>query len=308
MFIKRDRRRLEEIFTDESDERKDLNLSKRFAEFQGSLSPLIRESFVQKLENLATLNLYDNGISDIKGIGMLARTPVVDINLGANKLKSLPLEFSSLKSLRSLWLDDNDFDSFPSALCALPSLTHLHLSNNSLSALPESIAMMTGLQVLSVDNNGLGGLPKGLLDIRGLKQLWARENEIVELPEELGSWVALEILAISSNALTHLPASLTQLHKLQKLYVNSNRISALPEGLHAMAALQYVNVSFNSLPLSTLPESWKQAYEQERAKKNTATADPEMCAQEVVQIAVKEEGSKEMVVVVKGNVFTAMKK
>ncbi|RYY80239.1 hypothetical protein EON63_16850 [archaeon] len=94
MFIKRDRRRLEEIFTDETDERKDLNLSKRFAEFQGTIAPLMRETFIQKLQNLSTLNLYDNGIADVKGIGMLSRTSVVDINLGANKLKSLPVEVS----------------------------------------------------------------------------------------------------------------------------------------------------------------------------------------------------------------------
>jgi hypothetical protein len=96
MFIKKDHRRIEEIFQDESDDRKVLNLSKRFAEFQGSTRLLCRDSYITALHNLNTLNLYDNTLSDVHGIHFLSESPVRELNLGCNKLTSLPTEVSSI--------------------------------------------------------------------------------------------------------------------------------------------------------------------------------------------------------------------
>lgn len=92
MFIKRDRRKIEEILADESDTRECLKLSKRPAEFQGTILSLCRESRVHALSNLRVLNLYDNDLTSLQGIGMLSQSPLEEINLGGNKLTSIPLE------------------------------------------------------------------------------------------------------------------------------------------------------------------------------------------------------------------------
>jgi hypothetical protein len=92
MFIKKDLRKIEEILVDEKDDRTILKLSKRSAEFQGNLKILCRESKLNSLINLKVLNLYDNSLTTIDGIGLLSQTPIEEINLGANKLLTLPLE------------------------------------------------------------------------------------------------------------------------------------------------------------------------------------------------------------------------
>jgi|EP01033_Poteriospumella_lacustris_P014415 Leucine-rich repeat (LRR) protein len=96
MFIKKDRRRIDQILEDAEDSRESLLLSKRVPEFQGSTRMLLREINLPALKNLKVLNLYDNGLNSLPGIGLLSHTPVEEINLGCNKLTTLPLEVRSL--------------------------------------------------------------------------------------------------------------------------------------------------------------------------------------------------------------------
>ena len=55
----------------------------------------------------------------LSGIGILSQTPIEEINLGMNKLSGLPIEFGRLSTLKTLWLDDNEFEKFPTSLCQL---------------------------------------------------------------------------------------------------------------------------------------------------------------------------------------------
>ena len=42
--------------------------------------------------NLKVLNLYDNSLTNVQGIGALSDTPIEEINLGCNSLETLPVE------------------------------------------------------------------------------------------------------------------------------------------------------------------------------------------------------------------------
>jgi Leucine-rich repeat (LRR) protein len=53
---------------------------------------LCRESKLQALSNLRFLNLYENSLTSLQGVGILAQTPLEEINLGCNKLSNIPLE------------------------------------------------------------------------------------------------------------------------------------------------------------------------------------------------------------------------
>lgn len=92
MFIKKDLRKIEEILVDDQDQRTSLKLSKRPAEFKGQVSVLCKESKLEALSNLRFLNLYENSLTSLQGIGILSQTPLEEINLGCNKLASIPLE------------------------------------------------------------------------------------------------------------------------------------------------------------------------------------------------------------------------
>ena len=70
---------------------------------------------------------------------MLSETPIEEINMGKNRLVSIPMEFEQLKdTLVSLWCDDNELSEFPICLCSLTSLTSLRMSSNMISSLPPS--------------------------------------------------------------------------------------------------------------------------------------------------------------------------
>lgn len=92
MFIEKDRRRIDQILVDPNDNREKLLLSKRSPEFNTNLKILCIEPNLPSLLNLKELNLYDNNLADLTGIGLLSITPVESINLGANKLKNIPEE------------------------------------------------------------------------------------------------------------------------------------------------------------------------------------------------------------------------
>lgn len=92
MFIKKDRRKIDEILREEGSKIETLKLSKRAAEFQGSIKIICHELKVKILCNLRVLNLYDNALTNVDGIGILSQTPIEDLSLGCNKLTKLPLE------------------------------------------------------------------------------------------------------------------------------------------------------------------------------------------------------------------------
>ena len=92
MFVKKDLRKIDEILVDDEDERTSLKLSKRSSEFKGNVGIICRESKIKALSNLRFLNLYENSLTSLQGIGILSQTPLEEINLGCNKLTSIPLE------------------------------------------------------------------------------------------------------------------------------------------------------------------------------------------------------------------------
>jgi hypothetical protein len=94
MFIKKDLRKIEDILHDPNDNREIMKLAKRAAEFQGSVRVICHEQRLPALANLKVLNLYDNCISNLTAIGILANTPLEELNLGCNNIQSLPLEVS----------------------------------------------------------------------------------------------------------------------------------------------------------------------------------------------------------------------
>jgi Leucine-rich repeat (LRR) protein len=190
MFIKKDLRKIDEILADPNDTRERMLLPKRSSEFRGSVKILCKEGNVKKLSNLKVLNLYENDLTSLKGIGLLAGTTVEDINLGYNKLAHIPMEFGSLSTIRTLWLDDNHLDTFPICLCSITGLQVLRLTGNNLTTIPPSISSLSNLVTLAVDNNNITEFPLGCLSLPKLEHLWLRQNKLRSLPDRVDELVS----------------------------------------------------------------------------------------------------------------------
>lgn len=148
MFIKRDLRKIDDILTDPSSNKRLLKFANRKAEFDGNIRVLCKESKLQYLTELETLNIYANDISNLQGIGLLSITPVKEINLGCNKLSMIPLEFGTLLTLKSLWLDDNELEAVPICIFQLRNLVSLRVSGNSIKDVPKAITALEQLETL----------------------------------------------------------------------------------------------------------------------------------------------------------------
>lgn len=273
MFIKKDLRKIPEILEDEEDDREVMRLSKRSAEFKGSLQVLRLSLYSNSsLSKLRVLNLYDNHINTLEGIGNLDITPIEEINLGCNELNHLPFEFGRLVSLRSLWLDDNNFEEFPTAICQLCGLESLRFSGNKLSVIPPTISRLTKLETLALDNNLFVDFPEPVTTLINLKYLWMRQNKLTEVPESIAELEDLEVLSLSSNEIKNLPALIppsvaaegesyaerSYLNQLQKVYLNGNKLNEVPDQWAQLPQLKTVNLANNVL--YAVPVTWNSIF------------------------------------------------
>ena len=149
-----------------------------------------------RLQNLRTLSLYQNQLTDLDGIGNLhTLVHLEEINLGKNELSALPAEFSSLTQIKVLWLEDNLFDHFPEQLLGLVYLEGLRLSNNQIAEIPADISKLAKLQTLA-----LGASPFQLIclapQLSNIRLVLPDNNRIKELPPQIGDLAALRTLQI----------------------------------------------------------------------------------------------------------------
>ncbi len=251
MFIKRDHRKVDEILLSDPDARlEELLLSKRKAEFNHNINILCKESLLAAMSNLKLLNLYDNSLQSLAGIEMLQYTTIEEINLGMNELTLLPVEFGQISTLQVVWLDDNQFELFPSCLFQLTNLKALRLSNNLLQDVPPMIESLDKLEILALDNNEIIDFPTGVLSLKSLKQLWLRQNKIETLPYNLSALESLEICSLSSNKLISLPDNIWDNLKLKSLYINGNKLTSilLPTNSSHEVAINAANNKIVDLP------------------------------------------------------------
>ncbi|CAM9936286.1 unnamed protein product [Ascophyllum nodosum] len=248
MFIKKDTRKIPDILNDENDDREELHLGRRSSEFVSNGVKVVCSSRnTPRLQKLQRMSLYDNMLTNVKGIGTLAATPLKHLNLGRNQLKSLPAELSKVGTLETLWADDNAIQDFPRAIIQLKRLEELRLSGNRISEVPEDIAALSGLRVLALDNNDLKTVPAAIGKLSRLRCLLLRQNELEELPPEIGNLLDLRTLGISSNRLMSLPGSLGRLTMLEYIFANGNRLHSLPPELAELLNLKKANFANNSI-------------------------------------------------------------
>ena len=129
----------------------------------------------------------------------LAKT-MRSLDLGQNKIKSLPEQIDQLSTLTILLLNNNKLHGLPKRIGGLVFLDYLDLSGNELALLPPEIKALTRLRVLLLDQNKLTSVSPEVCEIRSLKVLSVRFNNLFRLPIELGH-LDLQELHVNNNPL-----------------------------------------------------------------------------------------------------------
>jgi hypothetical protein len=265
MFVKRDKRKISEIFSDPKDERSALLLARRATEFGGSTQAFFSAETSSALASTRLLSLYNNKLTRVSGMSAFvsAAAPLESLVLGANQLESLPASLAGVRStLTRLWAEDNRLSGQISpSILACTRLRVLRLSGNAITS-ATGIGALAALEELALDGNALTSLPAELGELKALKVLQVRGNALESLPEEIGLCAALEALYVSSNRLSELPRALGGCAALTTLAVNSNpQLSSLPASLadaQRLARVVAANCGIVALPLQ-LAWAWARA-------------------------------------------------
>lgn len=186
-------------------------------------------------------------------------TYLVSINLSHNKLESLPKQglFFWCGGVRKLQLGNNRLTSLPAEIEALESLEILDLVHNRLRFLPKEVGTLKKLVILNVAENELEAVPEQIATLN-LRSLQIYKNAIKSLPENIGQLQTLNILDVSLNALRELPDTIAQLENLQTLDISWNSLQKLPSNIGHLKNLQSLILSGNDL--RRLPDSFQELH------------------------------------------------
>ena len=252
MFVDKDQRKIGQILADEADERTELWLARRAAEFpNGNIrSVLCRQRHVDRLKNLKHLSLYENQLESIGDIGALSSCKHLEtLDLGKNRLcDALPDELAELRgSLVELHAEDNELSRLGHGVLGLAKLQVLRFSGNEIESIPHDIDVcLPHLKSLYLDENRLSSIPASLGNLKQLKRLNLRKNQLTFLPDSLAQLSNLEALILSSNQLVDFldPSVIAGLSSLKKLLLNGNRLERLAPELASLEGCK-INVANN---------------------------------------------------------------
>jgi hypothetical protein len=193
-------------------------------------------------------------ILDLRGLGLkvlpllpteLQKLQVIE--LGCNRLTTLPDELFTLPRLRRLGLGNNRIDTLPTSMTQLQELMSLDLSENRLERLPESIGSLSRLMEVSFYANYLTEVPDTIFELKRLERLDLSTNQLPALPLPADCrYSRLRALDVSHNRLTRISDGMKRLRTLRILSLAGNRLVSL-QGLEGLVLLEELDVSNNEL-------------------------------------------------------------
>ncbi|KAG2323763.1 hypothetical protein Bca4012_038045 [Brassica carinata] len=214
-----------------------------------------------KLSNLKTLSLVSLGISGPLPPKIIRfSSSLQSLNLSSNFISGkIPKEISSLKSLRSLVLANNEFNGSVPDLRGLSNLQELNLDGNKLG--PDVVtSLASNLITVSLKNNSFGSkLPEHIKKLNKLQSLDLSSNKFVgSIPRFMFSLPSLQNLSLAQNLFSgSLPNSSLCSSKLRILDVSRNLLTGkLPSCFSSKTFHnQTVVYTFNCLSVKGTPSA-----------------------------------------------------
>ena len=207
----------------------------------------LSESDVKHASKVKKLSIGGNNIEKLpENIGILQCT---NLNLGKNKLSSLPSSFTELKQLKHVIFYENEFERVPEEIEALDSLEHLDFYKNYLTEIPDFIGNFKNLKYLYFSYNEIETIPDTLSSLRNLKYFYIHHNKIVTLPNWIVELDSLERLGVGYNKLISMP-DFSEMPSLIDFNCEGNLLEDFPWKLVFKPGMQMLIVRDNMFELS----------------------------------------------------------
>uniref|UniRef100_A0AAR2JY91 Leucine-rich repeat-containing protein 40 n=1 Tax=Pygocentrus nattereri TaxID=42514 RepID=A0AAR2JY91_PYGNA len=149
---------------------------------------------------VTNVNFSKNQLTEVPLRVVELKDTLADINLGFNKLSTIPVEFSELQQLVHVDLRNNVLTSLPMELEALNKMRSIILSFNRFKAFPDVLYRILTLETILISNNQVGAIdPVRLKALDKLSTLDLQNNDIMQVPPELGNCTSLRALMLDGN-------------------------------------------------------------------------------------------------------------
>ncbi|XP_055942289.1 leucine-rich repeat-containing protein 40-like [Argiope bruennichi] len=149
---------------------------------------------------------------------------VTTVDLSKNSITSIPDEFEMvLSKLTELNLGYNKLNSIPSFIGLGQHLQYLDLRNNQLQTLPAEIANLSSLREINICYNRFHSLPSALYGLKKLEIILASDNQIEDIDANgLSQIPTLAVLDLHNNSIKVVPPELGNLRQLRSLLLDGN--------------------------------------------------------------------------------------
>lgn len=207
----------------------------------------LNKSDIRHLTHVKQILLGGNGIERLpKNVG---RLHCESMNLGKNKLRSLPKSFAQLKNMKSLIFYENNFEEIPDVLEGFKELKHLDFYKNNIKEIPDFVGDMDGLQQLFLSFNHIEVIPDTLRNLKRLKYFYIHHNELHFLPEWISEMDSIERFGVGFNHLLDLP-NLSKMKSLKDFDCEHNLLEHFPWELVEKLGMEMINARNNDFILS----------------------------------------------------------
>ncbi|ADB42932.1 COR domain-containing protein [Spirosoma linguale] len=167
-------------------------------------------TIVFTLENIKYLNLADNQIQDINSSNFTNLMNIEKVDIGYNDIKLIPFGRIDYPKCKTLAIQGNKLEEFPSAISQVNTLEKLVISENEISSIEDDAFLgLENLEELDLSFNRLTYLPSSLGKLTKLKKLNLSGNNIRSLPKEFENLVSLESLGLDGNPLERVPLEIS---------------------------------------------------------------------------------------------------
>jgi|SRR5579863_812529 len=222
---------------------------------------------------------YERGARlDLRGLGLTDLPPSVRnlrelqfLNVGHNRLYTLPDWITELKELSIIIAEQNRFTALPESIRELPELQSLYFSHNRITALPEWLGSLKQLLHLDLDGNLLEMLPSSLANLTNLRSLWLSYNPLYELAGWIDALRNLRRLDLRNCGLVSLPASLGDLPELKTLDVSDNQLTDAPDSLERLEEVDLRRNPFTGDVAEVAERGWGAVREYLRSRAQSET-------------------------------------